>query len=56
MIMVATALLERNPDPTRAEIAEALAGNVCRCTGIAPIVDAIEAAASRMREEEGAKA
>jgi aerobic carbon-monoxide dehydrogenase small subunit len=56
MIMAATALLERNPDPTRAEIAEALAGNVCRCTGIVPIVDAIEAAASRMREREGAPA
>lgn len=56
MIMVATALLERNPDPTRAEITEALAGNVCRCTGIVPIVDAIEAAASRMREREGAPA
>ena len=56
MITVATALLERNPDPTRAEITEALAGNVCRCTGIVPIVDAIEAAASRMREAEGAKA
>ena len=56
MITVATALLERNPDPTRAEITEALAGNVCRCTGIVPIVDAIEAAASRMREGEAATA
>ena len=56
MITVATALLERNPDPTRAEITEALAGNVCRCTGIVPIVDAIEEAASRMREREGATA
>jgi aerobic carbon-monoxide dehydrogenase small subunit len=56
MIMAATALLERNPDPTRAEIIEALAGNVCRCTGIVPIVDAIEAAAARTREEEAAKA
>jgi aerobic carbon-monoxide dehydrogenase small subunit len=56
MIMAATALLERNPDPSRAEITEAVAGNVCRCTGIVPIVDAIEAAASRMREREGAPA
>jgi carbon-monoxide dehydrogenase small subunit len=56
MIMAATALLEGNPDPTREEITEALAGNVCRCTGIAPIIDAIEGAASRVREEEGAKA
>ena len=56
MITVATALLERNPDPTREEITEALAGNVCRCTGIVPIVEAIEAAAARVRESEGAPA
>jgi aerobic carbon-monoxide dehydrogenase small subunit len=56
MITVATALLERNPQPTREEITEALAGNVCRCTGIVPIVDAIESAAARMREREEAPA
>ena len=56
MITVATALLERNPDPTREEITEALAGNVCRCTGIVPIVEAIEAAAARVRESDGAPA
>ena len=45
MEMLATALLERNPSPGRDEIVEALGGNICRCTGYQPIVDAIEAAA-----------
>ncbi|MGH2512069.1 MAG: (2Fe-2S)-binding protein, partial [Candidatus Limnocylindrales bacterium] len=45
MITLATALLEHDPHPTRAAIVDALAGNVCRCPGYAPIVDAIEAAA-----------
>jgi carbon-monoxide dehydrogenase small subunit len=56
MIALATALLERNPDPSPEEIGEALAGNVCRCTGIAPIVAAIQDAAARMREREEAPA
>jgi aerobic carbon-monoxide dehydrogenase small subunit len=56
MIAVVTALLERNPDPSREEIGEALAGNVCRCTGLAPIVAAVEDAAARLREREGAAA
>ena len=42
MITVAKALLDHNPHPTRAEIVDALAGNVCRCTGYVPIVEAIE--------------
>jgi aerobic carbon-monoxide dehydrogenase small subunit len=46
MISVATALLERNPRPTREEIVEALAGNICRCTGLNAIVDAIQEAAA----------
>jgi len=41
----AAALLARNPAPTRQEIREALAGNLCRCTGYTKIYDAIEAAA-----------
>jgi aerobic carbon-monoxide dehydrogenase small subunit len=41
MLMAARALLERNPSPTREEIAEAIAGNVCRCTGYQSIIDAI---------------
>jgi len=44
MILSARALLERNPNPTREEIVEAVAGNLCRCTGYQPILDAIEAA------------
>jgi carbon-monoxide dehydrogenase small subunit len=44
--LVATALLEHNPSPSRDEIVDALAGNVCRCTGYDPIVDAIQAAAA----------
>jgi carbon-monoxide dehydrogenase small subunit len=41
MIMVSKALLERDPHPTREAIVEALAGNVCRCTGYEPIVAAV---------------
>jgi len=40
-------LLERNPDPTDPEIREALAGNLCRCTGYEKILDAVRAAAQR---------
>ena len=55
MIMSAEALLERNPDPTDDEINEAISGNVCRCTGYAPIVNAIrEAAATRRARLAGA--
>ena len=46
MLIAARALLDRNPSPTRAEIAEALAGNVCRCTGYESIIDAIAEAAA----------
>ena len=45
MIMTAKALLDRNPHPTRAEIRQALAGNLCRCGTHLRIVRAIEAAA-----------
>ena len=41
MLMSAAALLERNPSPTRDEIAHALSGNLCRCTGYTKIVDAV---------------
>ena len=46
-IMSAKALLTRNPSPRREEIREALAGNLCRCTGYKKIVDAVESAAKR---------
>ena len=47
MITVAKALLDHNPHPTREDIVEALAGNVCRCTGYVPIITAIQDAAAR---------
>ena len=40
-------MLERNPRPARRQIQEALAGNLCRCTGYAKIVEAVELAATR---------
>jgi len=43
-------LLERNPKPTREEIAHGLEGNLCRCTGYSHIIDAIEWAAAAMRK------
>jgi carbon-monoxide dehydrogenase small subunit len=49
MELIATALLAHNPTPTRAEIVEALAGNVCRCTGYRPIIESIAAAAEEGR-------
>ncbi len=45
MLMASKALLDRNPSPTRAEVVEAISGNICRCTGYAPIIEAILAAA-----------
>ena len=41
MIMSARALLDSNPTPNRAEISRALSGNLCRCTGYLPIIDAV---------------
>lgn len=45
MLLAAKALLEKNPRPSRDEVIEAISGNLCRCTGYEPIVDAILAAA-----------
>lgn len=52
MIMSAKALLDHNPHPTEIEIREAISGNLCRCTGYAKIVEAIQAAAAEMNWEE----
>ena len=49
MIMQASWLLARNPDPTDMEIREGIAGNLCRCTGYVNIVKAIEQAATELR-------
>jgi carbon-monoxide dehydrogenase small subunit len=48
VLMAAKGLLDRNPAPTRQEIREALAGNLCRCTGYMKIFDAVELAALRL--------
>ena len=47
MIMASSDLLNRNPDPSEHEIREALAGNLCRCTGYHNIVKAVQAAAGQ---------
>ena len=49
MLLSAKALLDEQPDPTRDEIRAALAGNVCRCTGYASIVDAVAQAAKALQ-------
>jgi len=48
ILMTMEVYLQENPTPTRAEIREALSGNLCRCTGYQHIVDAVELAAERM--------
>lgn len=45
LIMAAQSLLERNPKPSKEEIIEVIAGNLCRCTGYEPVIRAIEVAA-----------
>ena len=54
LLMSALALLEQNPRPSREEILEGVAGNLCRCTGYEQIVAAIEDAAERLLQ--GSKA
>ena len=49
MIVAASALLKRNPQPTADEIRHGLGGNVCRCTGYVKIVDAVVAASEGVR-------
>lgn len=53
IIMVAKEFLEHNPSPTDEEIREAIAGNICRCTGYVFIVEAIRAASKAMAESRG---
>jgi len=48
ILLTAQALLDETPTPTRDEIKEALAGNLCRCTGYTKILDAVELASMRM--------
>ena len=50
MIMTAKSLLEKNRNPTEAEIREGISGNICRCTGYNKIVEAIQYAAAKLEE------
>jgi aerobic-type carbon monoxide dehydrogenase small subunit (CoxS/CutS family) len=52
ILLTATALLTERPSPTRDQVKEALAGNLCRCTGYTKILDAVELAALRMGRQE----
>jgi carbon-monoxide dehydrogenase small subunit len=49
MLMRASEILARNPDPSPAEVREAIASNLCRCTGYQFIIEAVLGAAERMR-------
>ncbi|HKA86985.1 MAG TPA: (2Fe-2S)-binding protein [Haliangiales bacterium] len=50
MMMTSAALLARNPNPSEADIREAISGNLCRCTGYVNIVKAIQYAAQKLKE------
>ena len=47
------ALLDKNPNPDRDDIVEALAGNICRCTGYLPIIEAVESVVAEMSGASG---
>jgi carbon-monoxide dehydrogenase small subunit len=49
MVMTTKSFLDKNPKPTEREIRQALSGNICRCTGYAKIVEAVEDAAKKMQ-------
>jgi carbon-monoxide dehydrogenase small subunit len=53
LLVAADEMLERNPNPSDADIREALSGNLCRCTGYEKIMDAVRLAAARQSEPEG---
>lgn len=50
-VVSATALLEKNPNPSKAEIRRGLSGNLCRCTGYQKILDAVESTADQRRNK-----
>jgi carbon-monoxide dehydrogenase small subunit len=51
MIMAAAQLLDRNPDPAQEEIRHGLEGNLCRCTGYQHIVEAVQYASRKMKDQ-----
>ncbi len=53
MILVAKGLLDENPQPSEEEIRRAISGNICRCTGYAKIVEAIDSAAQFLTPQDG---
>jgi aerobic carbon-monoxide dehydrogenase small subunit len=55
IVLSATELLRRKPHPSEREIQEAIAGNLCRCTGYKPIIDAIKAVSAASAKARGAK-
>jgi carbon-monoxide dehydrogenase small subunit len=55
MVMITKALLDHTPAPDASAVAEALSGNICRCTGYQPIVRAVEVAAEATGDGEGAQ-
>ena len=52
MIMSARALLNKNPNPTEHDVIETLEGNLCRCTGYTPVIEAVLAAADAENRED----
>ncbi len=52
IVMQANALINKNPNPTRADVEQALTPNLCRCTGYKKVIDAVIAAADAIRREE----
>ncbi len=54
MIMAAKWLLDRNASPTRADVVDAISGNICRCTGYESIISAVLSAAAEMRGRKSA--
>ena len=49
--MSAYALLSRNPEPSADEIREGIIGNLCRCTGYVPVIEAVASASRRLKDE-----
>ena len=52
MMIASVALLQKNPNPTEEEIRRGISGNLCRCTGYVKIVEAVQYAAEKMRQQQ----